>query len=93
MINIAIIGNCQSTSLFHYFERSRDVNVIALLDINCQGTEKFELAKQKVLRCESEIDFVISQPLSGNFGELSSENLRSIYKDRFLGRVEHLKGG
>lgn len=85
MINIAIIGNCQSTSLFHYFERCPKVNVVALLDVNCQGTEKFELSKQKLLHSDGEFDFVISQPLSDNFSEISTENLRSIYKDRFLG--------
>lgn len=85
MINIAIIGNCQSTSLFHYFERNPQVNVSALLDVNCQGTEQFELAKQKVLSLEKEFDFIISQPLSESFSELSTNNLREIYGDRFLG--------
>lgn len=84
MLNIAILGNCQSTSLYHYFERSPFINVTALLDINCQDTHEFEVAKQKVL-VERNLDFVISQPLSQNFGELASDNLRKIYQDRFLG--------
>lgn len=85
MLNIAIIGNCQSTSLFHYFERSREVDVVALLDINCQGTEQFELAKQKLLHSDGLFDFVVSQPLGDSFADISTDNLRHIYKDRFLG--------
>lgn len=84
MLKIAIVGNCQSTSLFHYFERSEYVHVNALLDVNYQGTESFENAKNKLLNECHLIDFVISQPIGDSFGEISSSNLKNIYKDRFL---------
>ncbi|WP_151711033.1 WcbI family polysaccharide biosynthesis putative acetyltransferase [Acinetobacter brisouii] len=83
MKKIALIGNCQSTALSNFFKRVNGIEVVSLLDINCQGTPDFERDKYRLLN-SNDIDFVLSQPLSDSFNNLSSSFLREKFKDRFI---------
>lgn len=83
MINIALIGNCQSTAISKALLRSNLVTVKYVLDINCISTEEFQKSKHSLLK-NKDIDCIITQNLSDNFDDLSTDNLKSIFKEKIL---------
>jgi len=83
-VRIAVIGNCQSQPVSSCLERSGLVNVAATLDINQMDTEYWKHAEWAVTHDTLQLDYVLTQPLSLNWGNVATEKLRNIYGDRLL---------
>lgn len=82
LLKIALVGNCQTSALRSIFNRSVDIEVAAVADVNLRGTPMFEKDVQKIAEGK-DFDFVLSQPMSDDFGDISSANLKKIYGDKF----------
>lgn len=82
ILKIAIVGNCQSTALASIIYRSIGVKVEIIVDINASGTEAYKHAHWAVSN-EDKVDFCFSQPLSDEFGAISSNQLRKKYGARY----------
>lgn len=82
LLRIALVGNCQVDALRGIFDRSIDLAVTAIADVNMRGTPLFEENVRKI-RDGTGFDWVLSQPVSDDFGPISSTVLQKQFGARF----------
>lgn len=80
---IALIGNCQSSALNSILYRVKNVKVVALVDVNAQGSEAYKHAEWTV-RHSQDIDICFSQPMGDSFENISSSAMKKKYGDSFF---------
>ena len=82
-MRLAIIGNCQSSVLKSYI--NANIDYVEFIDIPAIHTIQQDSNKIKLIFRELEtVDYVISQPLSKNFNELSIDSLRKHFSEKLI---------
>lgn len=81
-MRIALVGNCQTSALRGIFDRSTDIEVVAVADVNFRGSPAFE-QDVRTIATGGDFDFVLSQPMGDDFGGISSTALKKTYGSRF----------